>query len=464
MKLLTLIFITASLASTSLADDTPAEPLDHFGRLLALLDTAAEHHIEAPARQQLALTVARAFYKAGDFQPPGNLAEQISKLATEAEYKPFLRAILDKHPNQKDKDWACRFAANSLIDSLPGECFAIPAKEYAVQDSIAASRYVGVGIALSADGEGTPTISKVFPGGPISKVGSRDGDQIWAVDGIDVREKKLPEVIDLLRGPRFSMVELVLKPRQGNPRKVEVKRDVVPMKAVRELRILEGGRIGIVSIDQLRASVAHELRSLEAVIAEKGIQGLIIDLRATQEGRAHDVKLLADALLPGGVIGSIDDGGGEPEIFRAGEEAIFKGLELAVLVDRSTVGVVEWLAASLQHNQRAVVVGNLTSGQPYAMEGFEIEDTDLVLRVPSGMLGIGEGESLVHWRALEDRKASDRPMPWKAAAGKRWGIEPDVWIGGEFIQEALRAGMGQSEVFIQQAKDELERRVMRTAI
>ncbi|MFT5466922.1 MAG: carboxyl-terminal processing protease, partial [Verrucomicrobiales bacterium] len=423
-----------------------------------------ENHIEAPTRQQLVLVVARSLYKAGAFQPPGDLATQVSKLQAEVEYRPILQTILDKHSTEDDRSWACQFAASSLIDSLPGKCATIPAKDYAVQDQIAANRYVGVGIVLNTSGEGIPMIAKVFPSGPISKVGSRDGDEIWQIDGVDVRKSKLTEVIELLRGDIGTQVEMVLKPKNANARKVVVTRNVVPMKAVQKLQVLDGSRIGIVSIDQLRASVAHELRSMEAEVAEKGLQGLVIDFRNTQEGRAHDVKLLADALLLGGAIGTIDDGKSRPKVLEASLDAVFAGLELAVLVDSDTSGTVEWLAAILQRNQRAIVVGNLTPGSPYAMEGFQIKDEPFFLKVPSAILGLGENESLVHWRVLEDRNKSDRPMPWLGFAGQRWGIEPDIWIGGDFLNEAMRAGIGQSEVYIKQAKEELERRISRAAI
>lgn len=464
MKTLTSFLVFATGLILAFGQDEGEPEADHILRLEAMIDVVAEHHVEAPARQQMVLTTVRALYKAGDFRPPGDLTERVSRIRKPDEFAQVLREAMGRHLTAEARGWAARFASSALLESLPGECSVVPAKEYLVQDQLAANRYVGVGIALSKS-DGVPTVSHLFEDGPLAKSGGRDGDQIWRIDGKDVRRFELTQVIDLLRGPRGSKVSIALKGKNADPRMVDVVRDVVPMKAISHQRRLEGGQVEYLGVQQLGASVAHELRQMEPGLLSAGVKGVILDLRGTQEGRVHDVKLLADALLPGGVIGRIDDGRSEPQILRAGEDAILGGMELAVLVDRNCGGTREWLAAILQHNNRAVIVGDVTPGLPYAIEGFEVAGMDSFVKVPTAILGIGEDESLVHWRVLEDRKrAADPKHPWRKFTGERWGVEPNIWVGGDFMNEALRAGIDRDEVVIRQALEELEKRIARAAI
>lgn len=437
--------------------------IDHLGRLLAMIDAAAEHHVEAPVRQQMVLNVARSLYRAGNFETPRDLAKSVSKLTTDEEIRAFLEPIYRKHETREARGWAGKFAGNALVESLPGSCVMIPAKEYAVQDQIAANRYVGVGIALGPTSAGVPSVRMIFPDGPLDKVGGKDGDEIWMIDGEDVRKAGTQAVIDKLRGPRGSKVNLVLKPKRGEAKTVDVVRDVVPMKALEDTKILDGGKVAYARPNQLRASLAHELRTLEARLNEKGVGGVVLDLRNVGDGRVHDVKLLADALLPGGVIGRIDDGRSEPQVLEASEDAILSRQLLAVLVDRNTSGCAEWLAAVLQKNNRAIVVGDVTPGEPYAQDGIPIEGMEWVLKMPTAFLGVGRDESLVHWRDYERQSPNYRPQPWSRFVGTRWGVEPDIWVGGDLMNEALRAGVQRGEVFTHQAQEELERRLKQSA-
>lgn len=420
------------------AVDTTNENVD---RMMQRVELTGLHHVEAPSNQQMVLTLARAIYQTRKESPPLDLARQISKIHRTSEFREILEACLEPCSDPKK---ASLFAIQTLHRSLPGDCFEMPAKRYLVREQLAANQYVGIGILL-AKSDNVPIATKVFPGGPLDRVGGRDGDEIWTIDGIDVRDESINSVVDRLRGPRGSQLRVGLK-HSGSSVVVEKKltRDVVPLRALREAEILERS-IAYLSVAQFQASITHELRSLEPSFRQKGVKALILDLRNLSPGRVHDVILLADALLPGNEIGTLNG-----RVLLASEDAMLKDMPLALVVDQTTLGTLEWLAASLQHASRAIVVGDVTPGEPWGYSGFEVKGEGSYLMLPSQQLGLPSGKPFVNYGGL-----NQLPSQVGRRSRERWGVAPDIWVGAEMLEKAMRTGFKAERVAVEQAKEAL---------
>src|SRR5262249_30363665 len=115
------------------------------------------------------------------------------------------------------------------------------------------------------------------------------------------------------------------------------------------------GPVGYLRVEQINGSTPQELRALARRLEDQGARALILDLRSAMAG-LHPTVLLADSLLDGGTIRPVRTGE-RVETLRAEPDALFPGWPLAVLVDESTDATAVWLAAALQDNRRAVVVG-----------------------------------------------------------------------------------------------------------
>jgi len=450
MKSLGLFLTLFPIVAAHAAVETPHQ---WAGRLWERIALIAEHHVEAPATQQMVLTTARSIYRAGVKDAPASLNQTVAETISPEAFRTILESAFTAVP-EPDRAKAFGFAQSGLLRSLPGECAEVPAKNYRVSEQIAANQYVGIGITLGLE-NGVPKIGSVFPDGPLSKQNGKAGDQIWTVNGQDVRQLPLEEVIDLLRGPRGSTVEIGLLRKGTNaPQTISLIRDIVPIRTLSEMRVVESG-IAYVSVPQLRASAAHELRQLEASLKEKGIYALILDLQSAEAGRVHDVKLLADELLAGGLIGEVDG-----QLMEADEDAIFRNVRLAVLVDRHTSGTAEWLAAALQKNGRATLVGDFTPGDAWSYDGFDVKNEESVLVLPESVLGLGPGQPLTKFRALNEpaAKGGFKPSPRNMGGYDRWGVQPDVWIGGDFLRDALKSGLDVKDVMIREAANVLRRR------
>lgn len=125
------------------------------------------------------------------------------------------------------------------------------------------------------------------------------------------------------------------------------------------------GRAGYIRLGSLTSeNIAQLDAALRGFSAEK-VHGVVLDLRATPD--SSDFQLAAQAAsrfcTPGTALFSLAGpgrpGGGE---FTAQGEPLFRGV-LVVLIDETTAGAAEALAATLRWNAKALLVGSRSSGR-----------------------------------------------------------------------------------------------------
>jgi C-terminal processing protease CtpA/Prc len=137
------------------------------------------------------------------------------------------------------------------------------------------------------------------------------------------------------------------------------------------------GRVGPDAGRQLRAEV-------ERLRKDEHVQGFILDLRFASGSAWGELPSLAAAFVPGGRVVLSVTRGGTPEALEVPQGPPPSDLPLVVLVNRATAGAAEALAAILQDQRRAVVLGN----SPTAGDAFETADVPLangqVLRLATG--------------------------------------------------------------------------------
>jgi C-terminal processing protease CtpA/Prc len=156
--------------------------------------------------------------------------------------------------------------------------------------------------------------------------------------------------------------------------------------------------------------------------------------------------LLADGLLGEGTIGRVR-WADRVETFRAGAERLFDGWRLAVLVDQTTPGEAAWLAAALQDNGRAVVVGLPTRADGFVRTSVPVAGGGWSVVLKNGRLEradgrpIGDSPEPQFDPALRSRRAVAPPnypvpsvtpvirlTPGASPRTIAQGVEPDVQV------------------------------------
>lgn len=266
-------------------------------------------------------------------------------------------------------------AADAMVDSLGDRwSYYIPADQYDTHTETMENAYVGIGITILAQEDGSGfSIEAVTEGGGAEEVGLLPGDLLIGVAGEDVRGMDSNETRALVRGKEGSTVSVtVLRDGQELTFQVERRRFETPV-ATGEL--LENN-IGLVTIENFDERCASESIAAIENLLEQGAQALIFDVRGNPGGYASELTELLDYLLPEGEIFHTVTYDGTENIEYSDDACL--DLPMAVLVNADSYSAAEFFAAALQEYDAAVVVGTPTSGKGYFQNTYRLTDGSAV--------------------------------------------------------------------------------------
>lgn len=244
----------------------------------------------------------------------------------------------------------------------------------------------GIGVSVGPHPLGARVLT-VTPGHPAQAAGVHTGDILVSIDGRPLAGTPLRQIIRLLRGPVAKPVVLNLN-RSGlqHPLAVTVGRThIVPNTVFFTPR----GKAAVIRItafnDRTPKRVAEAVSEAQATLGPDML-GFILDLRGNPGGLLDKAIDVADLFLHSGRISKTD--GRNPRSFQdfmAEPGDISIGKPVAVLVDGATASAAEVLAAALQDQGRAVLIGSSTFGKG---------TVQTVLDLPNG------GELILTWARL----------------------------------------------------------------
>lgn len=247
--------------------------------------------------------------------------------------------------------------------------------------------------------DGRLVVTAVADGSPADRSGIRPGDVLTAVNGISVSEKEAAPLAARFRGPEGSVIRLsVIPAEETDPVSYTLTRERVRKQGCRSA--VHPGGVGYVSIPVFRDGIAAELADILDGLAasENGLTGLVLDLRDNPGGPLDQAVAVADLFLDTGTIVSIS-GRTAPynRVFSAFPDPMDHTCPMAVLVNENSASSAELLAAALQDNGRATLIGTRSLGKgsiqavlPLA-DGFALQYTVARYHTPKGRIFQGQG-------------------------------------------------------------------------
>jgi carboxyl-terminal processing protease len=259
-------------------------------------------------------------------------------------------------------------------------------------------------------------------------------------------------VVERLRGSVDSKVEITVKRAdKPEPFVVSITRAHVVPESVNYRR---EGDIGYFRIYSFNAETAESLKRAVAD-AEREIgprlRGLIIDLRGNPGGLLNQSVEVSNLFLTEGRV--VSSHGRHPDshqYFEASGEDIAEGKPIVVLVDGNSASAAEIVAAALQDNRRAVVVGSNTYGKGTVQHVFPLpNDGELTLtwarfHAPSGYtlhhLGVLPSVCTSLYRnadeVMQDLRSGRLPV---VPVGRRNVVKPDDTKGLDALRKTCPA-------------------------
>jgi carboxyl-terminal processing protease len=277
-----------------------------------------------------------------------------------------------------------------------------------IQSDTLAGEYGGIGALITSDGEGSYFINP-FKDGPASAAGIVEGAQLLAIDGVPLGEGITRDtIVSMLRG--LEGTEVRLRIRQPNGRQaieVVIERVNIPLPSVSEYLLPADERIGVVAINVFSEKTSSEVENAVASLLDRGAQGLILDLRNNGGGLLESAVEVSRLFLRTGIIVSEERRGILQEAFEVEKPGRYTEIPLAVVVDSTSASAAEVVAAALQGNDRAPLIGDRTFGKGSVQVVVELSDGSS-MRITSSRWLTPEGEII-----------------------DEQGLAPDLWLGVE---------------------------------
>ena len=252
-------------------------------------------------------------------------------------------------------------AIKGMVEALDDPYTAyLDAETYQLSLSGLEGRFDGIGATVTRRDDRI-IIVEPFPNSPAEKAGIRANDAVLEIDGNSVSEMSLVEAVLLVRGPRGTVVSLlVLHDGDTEPVEIEVVRDEIEVASV-HFRMI--GDIAYIKITDFSARTDDELLSALNSLIQENARGIILDLRRNLGGTLTSVVDVASRFLTEGTVVDVVDSQGSRTTRPVVHQEVTTDLPMVVLVDDYSASGSEVLAGALQDYSRATIAGSQTFGK-----------------------------------------------------------------------------------------------------
>jgi carboxyl-terminal processing protease len=332
----------------------------------------------------LLLGTALAAYLVGRSQSPATLDEEDRKSL--ALYAEALDTVRNNYVDQRDIDSKKETygAIEGMLETLgdDGHTRFLTPEERKQNDQSLSGTYVGIGVQLE-EKNGEVVVAAPIDGSPAEKAGISSDDVLVAVDGESVRGDDVSEVVEKVKGPEGTRVELTVR-HEGEKQTYDLRRAEID-SPVASWALIPGTHVAIVLLSSFSDDSAQELQDAFEEAQAAGARSFILDLRNNPGGRLDQAVEMAGYFLePESVVYIRKDASGEREEITVKGDPESTDAPLAVLVNKGSASSAEILAGALRDNGRAPVVGETTFGTGTVLSEFVLRDGSSIL------LGVAE--------------------------------------------------------------------------
>jgi carboxyl-terminal processing protease len=288
-------------------------------------------------------------------------------------------------------------AIDGMLSSLDPHSSYMDAHDYKNMRSTTEGNYGGLGLTVQMD-EGAVKVVAASEDTPAYRAGIKPGDYITNLDGNLIYGDSLDASVDKMRGTPGTKVKLtIVRPGRDKPFDVTLTREIIEIKLVKA-EVKNG--VGIININGFSKPTGP---GVEKAIADIERQtgghplGYVIDLRNNPGGLLDQAIEVSDVFLDHGEIVS-QRGREKGDIERYFAESkvrgdLTHGVPIVVLVDAGSASAAEIVAAALQDQRRAIVMGERSFGKGSVQTLLPLSD-DTALRLTTARYYTPSGRSV----------------------------------------------------------------------
>ena len=252
-----------------------------------------------------------------------------------------------------------------------------------------AGQFSGIGAELGMADKQVIVIAPLN-GSPAEKAGVKAQDAIVKVDGVSTLGWSVSQAVEKIRGPKGTEVILsLIHKNTKNSENVKITRDTITIKSVEgwvKSWKMENGRwkieekcetcskIAYIRLSQFGDQTNKEWTSLvnnlslqieknPSTGSGQGVKGLILDLRNNPGGYLTDAVFIASEFLGFGKTVVLEEGNDNKKNLLVTRKGLLTNIPLVILINKGSASASEIVAAAMQDNNKAVLIGETSFGK-----------------------------------------------------------------------------------------------------
>ncbi len=277
-----------------------------------------------------------------------------------------------------DEDAMIEAAIEGMLGTLgdDGHTRFLTAAETELDRQSSRGIYYGVGIQVRETEDGI-VVTRTFPNSSASEEGIAPDDVLIAVEGEDITELPLDQVIQRIRGPEGTRIELTfLRPSTNEEITFDLERRQIEISAV-SWTMLEND-IAILRLEQFSDRSGDDLTNALKAAQDQGAKGIILDLRGNPGGLVREARQIASLFVPDNApiyISQTRDGGEEIQRAERGSVYLDEEIPLVVLIDQGSASASEIVSGSIKSQAvNGTLIGETSVGTGTVLRQFELGD------------------------------------------------------------------------------------------
>ncbi|MCA0757579.1 peptidoglycan-binding protein [Paenibacillus sp. N4] len=272
-----------------------------------------------------------------------------------------LELIQTKYYQKVDREELVDGAVSGMMESLEDPYSVYMERDAATHfsESIEGS-FTGIGAEVTLE-NGRVVVVSPIKGSPAERSGLLAKDVLLSVNGVKLDGLNLQDAVAKIRGPKGTKAKIMVQ-RAGfsDPIQLVLIRDDIDVETVYSTLRQDG--TGIIEIRQFSLHTAERFKEELAALEQKGMKGLVIDVRNNPGGVLPVVVDIAESFLPkGATVVQVEDREGNRE--KTLSEGQSKTYPVAVLMNKGSASASEILAGALQEGAGVKLIGETTFGK-----------------------------------------------------------------------------------------------------
>ena len=272
-------------------------------------------------------------------------------------------SLIEEYVGKVNKEELKEAAIEGMISHLEDKYSIYYNKEESKQfEEELKGTYYGIGAEIYRAQNKNITVNKVYKNSPSEKAGLKKGDEIIKINNKELKDKTTEEVSKLIKSKKSQTITLTIK-RENKAYNKKLTTEEIEIPSVKtEIIKKENKKIGYIQITIFSSNTDEQFAKALENLKKENITNLIIDVRDNIGGELDTVVNIASNFLAKDdiVIQTISNNKTKKI---ASNKNSKKDYNIVVLINNGSASGSEVLAATLNENCNAELVGDTTYGK-----------------------------------------------------------------------------------------------------